>query len=156
METLVNTAGELTAADLREVERTRVTTGTDLVSVARVDELTRTGGTRFLNRWFSPVEIGYCSSKAFPARHLAARLAAKEAVFKALRTTWQGPVPWRFIEITNDARGAPSVRLSGPVHDLAARTGLRSIEVSMSHTEDYATATVVIVRCGGGQEEAPW
>jgi holo-[acyl-carrier protein] synthase len=111
--------------------------------------LAREGGPRFLQRWFTPAEIAYCSSKAFPARHLAARFAAKEAVLKALRAPWTGPLPWRCIEILRDPAGLPCVRLTGAAERLAAQSGLQVVEVSLSHTDEYATATAIAVRTTG-------
>ena len=87
--------------------------GTDIVAVGRIAALMRDRGTAFLERWFTAREIDYCSSKAVPSRHFAARFAAKEAVVKALPVAWDGPLPWRSIEIVNDPRGAPSASLSG-------------------------------------------
>jgi holo-[acyl-carrier protein] synthase len=139
-----------------------VATGTDIVSVARMAKLARSGGTAFLGRWFTSVELDYCLSKAFPARHLAARFAAKEAVLKALRTPWRGPLPWRCIEIAGDPGGVPSVRLAGPVQQLAADADVDDIAVSLSHTDEYATATVIAIRrCkatrdGGDPPPGPW
>ena len=89
--------------------------GTDIVAVGRIAALMRDRGAAFLERWFTAREIDYCSSKAVPSRHFAARFAAKEAVAKALPVAWDGPLPWRSIEIVNDPRGAPSVSLSGAV-----------------------------------------
>jgi holo-[acyl-carrier protein] synthase len=114
--------------------------GTDIVSVARVAALIDARGATYLERWFTPEEIDYCSGKAVPCRHFAARLAAKEAVVKSLTLTWDGPVPWRSIEIVAEERGAPTVRLLGAVKDAAERAGVRSVQVSLAHCDDYATA----------------
>jgi holo-[acyl-carrier protein] synthase len=118
--------------------------GTDIVAVGRIAALMRDHGSAFLERWFTTGEIDYCSRKAMPSRHLAARFAAKEAVAKALPMAWDGPLPWRSIEIVNDASGAPSVRLSGTVLDIATRAGIGEIKVSLSHCDDYATATAIV------------
>lgn len=115
--------------------------GTDIVSVARITRLLEDGGTAFLERWFTATEITYCLSKAVPGRHLAGRLAAKEAVLKAAVPRWDGPPPWRSIEIANDERGTPSVRLHGRI--AAAATDVDEISVSLSHCDDYATATAL-------------
>jgi holo-[acyl-carrier protein] synthase len=117
--------------------------GTDIVAVGRIVALMRDGGTAFLERWFTEQEIGYCTGKAVPSRHLAARLAAKEAVVKALPMVWDGPLPWRCIEIVNDTSGAPSVSLSGAILDAAARAGVSEIKISLSHCDEYATAVAV-------------
>ncbi len=118
--------------------------GTDIVAVGRIAALMHDSGTTFLERWFTPREIDYCSSKAVPSRHFAARLAAKEAVIKALPVAWDGPLPWRSIEITNDPRGVPSVSLSGAIRDAATRAGVGEISVSLSHCDEYATAIALV------------
>lgn len=120
--------------------------GTDIVSVARIDALMRRRGTTFLERWFTPREIGYCSAKAAPGRHFAARLAAKEAVVKALPLAWDGPLPWRSIEIVPGRRGRPHVSLHGDLGAAAARAGVTSVCVSLSHCDEYATAMAVVSR----------
>ena len=118
--------------------------GTDIVAVGRIAALIRDRRAAFLQRWFTAREIDYCSSKAVPSRHFAARLAAKEAVVKALPVAWDGPLPWRSIEITNDARGVPSVILSGAILNAATRAGVGEIKVSLSHCGEYATATALV------------
>jgi holo-[acyl-carrier protein] synthase len=119
--------------------------GTDIVPVARITALTRDRGEAFLKRWFTASEIDYCLGKAVPGRHFAARFAAKEAVVKALSMPWDGPLPWRFIEIINDLRGVPSVSLSGPTADAAARAGVTKIKVSLSHCDEFATAIALAI-----------
>jgi holo-[acyl-carrier protein] synthase len=126
-----------------------VGTGTDIVSVARIAALVRTAGDRFLQRWFTEDEISYCTSRARPELHLAARMAAKEAVLKALRPTRDAPLAWRSIEIGRDADGAPSVHLGGHVRALAEHRGAGSIHVSLSHCDEYAVAVAVADAAAG-------
>jgi len=114
--------------------------GIDIVPVARIANLIRERGDGFLKRWFTAAEIDYCNGKAVPSRHFAARFAAKEAVAKVLPAHWEGPLPWRSIEIVNDGHGAPSVRLSGAVLEVATQAGVGAIGVSLSHCDEYATA----------------
>ncbi len=104
----------------------------------------RDHGAAFLERWFTAREIDYCSGKAVPSRHFAARFAAKEAVLKALPVAWDGPLPWRSIEIANDPRGVPSVGLSGAILDAATRAGVGEIKVSLSYCGEYATAIALV------------
>jgi holo-[acyl-carrier protein] synthase len=118
--------------------------GTDIVSVPRIAALVRERGDTFVQRWFTPEEIAYCCAKAVPGRHFAARLAAKEAVAKALPFGWDGPVPWRSIEITNLAHGEPVVRLSGELSVAARGAGVGTIRISMSHCDEFATAVATV------------
>ena len=128
--------------------------GTDIIAVGRIAAMMQDRGMAFLERWFTAREIRYCSSKAVPSRHFAARFAAKEAVSKALPMAWDGPLPWRSIEIANDPRGAPSVSLSGAILDAATRAGVGEISVALSHCDEYATAIalVTVTRSGGNGE----
>ena len=118
--------------------------GIDIVAVGRIAALIRDRGPAFLERWFTAHEIDYCSGKAVPSRHFAARFAAKEAVVKALPAAWDGPLPWRSIEIATDHRGVPSVHLSGGILDAATKAGIGEISVSLSHCSEYATAVAVV------------
>jgi holo-[acyl-carrier protein] synthase len=122
--------------------------GTDIVAVDRIAALIRDHGMAFLERWFTAREIDYCSGKAVPSRHFAARFAAKEAVAKALPVAWDGPLPWRSIEIVNDPCGVPSVSLSGAILAAATRAGAGEIRVSLSHCDEYATATALVATPG--------
>lgn len=127
---------------------------TDIIAVGRIAVMMQDRGMAFLERWFTAREIRYCSSKAVPSRHFAARFAAKEAVAKALPMAWDGPLPWRSIEIANDPRGAASVSLSGAILDAATRARVCEIRVSLSHCDEYATAIalVTVTRSGGNGE----
>lgn len=111
--------------------------GIDLVEVSRIERaLDRR--PRLAERLFTEGELGYAAAKRRPARHLAARFAAKEAVVKALAL---GPgTAIRDIEVV--AGRPPSVRLHGQVAALARERGV-SVRVSLSHERDLATAIAV-------------
>jgi len=121
-------------------------TGTDIVAVRRIATLIERRGLLFLRRWFTADEIEYCNAKAKPSRHFAARFAAKEAVFKALPIRWDGPIPWRSIEISHPRQGFATARLSGSVLESATRAGVGVISVSLSHCDEYAMAMAVVDR----------
>ncbi|GIG02714.1 holo-ACP synthase [Catellatospora citrea] len=127
--------------------------GTDIVSVARIAKLMDRRGDQFLRRWFTPGEVAYCVGKAVPSRHVAARLAAKEAVVKALPFGWTGAVPWRMVEILSGRHGAPAVQLSGTMLAEAQRAGVVDIQISMSHCDEFATAVAMVT--SSAQEPAP-
>ncbi len=121
----------------------KIGVGTDIVPVARVAALIDGGSSRFLERWFTSNEIDYCQSKAHPEQHFAARLAAKEAVFKALGLDSRTTVPWLEIAIVATSGSSPDVELSGDLEQHAVRRGVDDVRVSLSHCADYATATAV-------------
>jgi holo-[acyl-carrier protein] synthase len=116
--------------------------GTDIVAVSRVEALSATNDGRFLTRWFTAAELAYCQGKAHPARHLAARLAAKESVAKALRLSRDHRLGWHDIEVTLDPEGAPDIAVHGGLAG-EVPAGCRW-HVSLSHSDDHATAVAVL------------
>lgn len=117
--------------------------GTDLVAIDRVEGVLARHGERFLDRVFTPGEQTDCLSRSRPARHLAARLAAKEAAMKALGTGWGLGVRWQDIEIRSGGASPPSLLLSGAARERAEAQGIRQTAVSLSHDGEYAIAVVV-------------
>lgn len=115
--------------------------GIDMIEITRVEAGIARLGERFLNRFFTAGERADCDDK--PHR-LAARLAAKEAVAKALGTGI-GDVGWREIEIRGNERGRPILYLHGAAAALSAEMGLTMWDVSLTHTAAYASAVVVAV-----------
>jgi len=73
---------------------------------------------------------------------LAARLAGKEAVAKALGTGI-GDVSWREIEIRCGERGRPVLHLHGAAVTVANELGLTEWDISLTHTETQSAAMVV-------------
>ena len=118
--------------------------GVDIAEVARVRQAIERHGERFLKRVFTPVEISYCRSHRNSDERFAARFAAKEAAMKALGTGWQGGIAWRDIEVSNAASGKPSLNLTGRAQEIFRSLGGKRILLSVTHTDDYALAQVVI------------
>ena len=121
-----------------------LTTGIDIIEISRVRRVLEQYGRRFLERVFTPDEIAYCRERA---PNLAARFAAKEATMKALGTGVRG-VGWKDIEVVRQASGAPSIKLHGRCKQRAQRLGVQEIAISLSHSRDYAVASVVVRRLG--------
>ena len=123
-----------------------VGTGIDIVEVARVKALMERYGKRFLSRWFTKAEIEYCEGKAKPHLHFASRLAAKEAVFKALRLHPRTPLCWKDIVVVRGEEGSPTIVLGGEPRATADRLLVTSLHVSLSHCDAYAVASVTAER----------
>jgi holo-[acyl-carrier protein] synthase len=114
--------------------------GIDMIDIERVEAGIARLGERFLNRFFTPGEREDCADK--PHR-LAARLAGKEAVAKALGTGI-GEVSWRDIEIRcNNDQGRPTLILHRAAAEAAASLEITQWDISLSHTKDYASAVAV-------------
>lgn len=114
--------------------------GLDLVEVERVRRLLQRWGDRILEKVFLPEEIGYCRSRPDPPLHYAGRLAAKEAVFKALGEGWTERLGWRDVRVERSLRGAVSVALLGKGAVLARELGVSRIMLTLTHAEGYAAA----------------
>ena len=123
-----------------------VGTGVDIVETARIRGLLERHGETFLRRWFDDREIEYCMGKIHPERHLAARFAAKEAVFKALRLSAKDPVCWKHIVVDKASDGNPILVLRAEPKATADRLGLSALHLSISHCGDYALAMVTAER----------
>ena len=116
--------------------------GIDIVETARIGDSIERFGERFLDRIYTAEERAYCDKMRFSARHYAARFAAKEAVMKALGTGARS-VAWRDIEVLPDRRGKPLVYLYGGAQERAEQIGLHAIDISLSHLDSFAIASVV-------------
>ncbi|KAI4255975.1 MAG: hypothetical protein L6R42_006471, partial [Xanthoria sp. 1 TBL-2021] len=74
----------------------------------------------------------------------AGRWSAKEAVFKSLGVESRGAgAALKDIEITNDSKGAPVVTLHGDAKAAASKVGVKSVDVSISHSDSQAVAVAV-------------
>src|SRR5436309_14060747 len=118
--------------------------GVDLVECARIQRAVDRFGDRFLHRVFTDREIEYSMSMKFPARHLAARFAAKEAVSKAFGTGIGKAMGWRNIDIRKKKSGEPFLVFSGPAQELATQRSVTSALITLSHTDHHAMACVVL------------
>lgn len=121
--------------------------GIDLVEIARVERLLESKGERALRRLFTDSEIAYAQGRARPAMHLAARLAAKEAAFKALAGSDDARlIGWREVEVVSQPNGPPSLALHGRAESRALELGVQVVHLSMTHTDHTAGAVVVLVQ----------
>src|SRR5213082_301912 len=116
--------------------------GVDLVECARIQHSLDRFGEKFLRRVFTEGEIEYSISMKFPARHLAARFAGKEAVSKAFGIGMA--MGWRNIDIRKKKSGEPFLVFSGPAQELATKRGVTSALITLSHTDYHARAWVVL------------
>ena len=119
--------------------------GVDLVEIERIRSAVERHGERFLKRIFTPDEIRYSRSNRDFYPHLAARFAAKEAVVKAMGNGFRAPVSWRDIEVSKDIYGRPGIILHNHARDILNVRNEPDILVSISHTKNYAIASVIVV-----------
>ena len=85
----------------------------------------------------------------FPARHFAARFAAKEALSKAFGTGIGKSMAWRDLDVRKKESGEPYVVLSGGAERMARERKVEKVWISLSHTETIGMATIILERNGG-------
>jgi holo-[acyl-carrier protein] synthase len=96
-------------------------------------------------RCFTATERIITESDANRIQYLAGRLAAKEAVLKALGTGWSQGTSFLDIEVQRLPTGQPSVVLHAKCKEIAAELGITRWLLSISHTSSYATASAIAV-----------
>jgi holo-[acyl-carrier protein] synthase len=113
--------------------------GTDIIEIHRIAEAIEQYGDRFLKRVYTARERDFCGTRA---HSLAASFASKEAVMKVLGTGNRG-VAWREIETLYHPSGKPYVILHDRALKEAEKLGIVEIDVSLSHSREYATAVAI-------------
>ena len=119
--------------------------GVDLVEVERARAMIADKGAHVFERLLTPSEAEYCRSRPDPAEHVAVRLAAKEADYKALQGSDAARgIGWRDIEVTRASDGRPDVELTGLAASRARELKVRRVLLSLSHTHQAAVAIAVL------------
>ena len=113
--------------------------GTDIIKISRIEKIITEKGHRFISHIFTVTEQSACNSKSSPHIHYGGKFAAKEAVKKAILSSNQKKnILLNTIEIQNKDDGAPIVKLK---EDLLRKA---NIQISISHTDEYATAVAIL------------
>jgi holo-[acyl-carrier protein] synthase len=121
--------------------------GIDAVEIDRIERMFADKGDRMLHRLFTDAELSYISLKAAPAQHLAVRLAAKEAAYKALNgNELARGIGWKDVEVFSRSDGVPELRLHGKAADRFAELEGRRVHVSLTHSRTTAAAVVIVER----------
>lgn len=115
-------------------------TGIDLVEVDRIKKNLQ--NPSFLGKIYSDRELKYLESRKFNPQTAAGIFAGKEAVAKCLGTGFSNFGP-RHIEILKDELGKPTVNLLANALKRAEEIKIKSIHLSISHTDNFAVAQCV-------------
>jgi holo-[acyl-carrier protein] synthase len=111
--------------------------GVDIIEISRIEEAIQRFGQGFLERIYTQKELD-CYKDKLPS--LAARFSGKEAAIKALDAPGISP---KDIEILSAPDGKPLVTLYGQAKEKADKLGLAGLDISLSHSREYAVAFVV-------------
>jgi holo-[acyl-carrier protein] synthase len=115
--------------------------GVDVIEIGRLEQALERR-PRLAERVFRPGELAHAAARRRPARHLAARFAAKEAAMKALGI---GGFRLHEVEVEGGGDEPPRLILHGSVLEEARRQGV-ALEVSLSHSRELAVAAVLASR----------
>ena len=111
--------------------------GTDIIDVERIKRTIVNYKVKFVNRVYSIEEQDYCNSKSNPEIHYAGRFAAKEAIFKAIKSCgFKQSFNFKDIKIINQLDGSPYVVLGFDFEG--------DLKVSISHTQFHAVAFALL------------
>ena len=113
-------------------------TGIDLVEIGRIERALERRPA-LAGRLFTERELSEAADRRRPARHLAARFAAKEAVLKAIPVDY--PVSLREIEVTGSE--PPSIEFREGLAERAEEGGWMTT-VSLTHERELAGAIAVV------------
>lgn len=129
------------SAYLPRDDGTVVGVGVDVVDIARLTAAIERSPA-LLERLLTP------SERRLSAASRAARVAAKEAVGKALGHP--GDFSWHDVTVRRTEAGRPYLVLSGATDASARALGVAHLHLSLSHDGGVATAIVVAERGPGG------
>lgn len=121
-----------------------IAVGTDIIKTERIKSAYEKFGTSFLDKIFTKSEQAYCDSKADKFASYAARFAAKEAFTKACRCGICHTLSWLDVSVENNLQGSPDLILSDGANKILKSLNFTEAKVSMSHTDDLATAVVIL------------
>ncbi len=127
--------------------------GTEIIECPKIGKMVENHGELFLRRVYTEREIRFCQSRKHAIEHFAGRWAAKEAILKALETTWSRGVSWTDIEVRVAPGGRHRVLVCGLAKETAIRRGIGDILVSISHCRTYATAYALALSTTSRAEE---
>lgn len=122
----------------------KISVGNDLVENHRILEAYEEFGRKFLEKVFTESEIQYCFSKKNPIPYLAARFAVKEAFIKALDLPDRVALNWKEMELEGQNFGKKELKIYGRALDFFSSQGFEMISTSITHTENFASAVVIL------------
>jgi holo-[acyl-carrier protein] synthase len=120
--------------------------GVDILDLSRVRSMVvRLGADRVYRRLLTDAEREYCLRMQDPIVNVAARLAAKEAAFKALSGSVEArAIGWREMEVAHDEHRRPRLAFHGRAAERARELGVTRSYLTLSHGDTSAVAMVVL------------
>jgi holo-[acyl-carrier protein] synthase len=120
--------------------------GTDIVQIARMERIHERHGQRFAQHLLMPEEMSAYRSHARPARYLAMRFAAKEAIVKAMGTGFAHGMWLRDTGIVPNEWGRPEIVWSQRGREMCEKLGIGDGHVTLTDEAGLVVAVVVLMK----------
>ena len=127
--------------------------GTDVLQADRVAKTFERFGDRFARRLLLDEEYRLFAHAKRPARFLAMRFAAKEAVVKALGTGFANGMWSRDVGMVPNRLGQPQVIFSARGRALCRKLGVGEGHLTLSDEAGLIVAVAVLLRAVGGKSK---
>lgn len=118
--------------------------GIDNVLNSRMQDMLMKWAEKVEDRVFTEEELEYSKSKGETHIHLAARFAAKEALFKALGKGLSEGMTWNDVMVKNEESGKPYIVLRDRAREIADSMKVETIHLSLTHSEECSIAVVIL------------
>ena len=120
--------------------------GVDVLESARITQTLERFGTRFIEHLLMPEEQAQLARTARPARFLAIRFAAKEAIVKAMGTGFAHGVWIRDVGVVQNAWGKPEVVFSERGERVRRGLGVGDAHVTLTDERGLVVAVAVLMK----------
>ena len=115
--------------------------GIDIIEIDRIKKAMEKRDS-FIERLFTENEVVLFKRKNYKVESIAGNFAAKEAISKALGTGIA--FSWKNIEVLRDEKGKPYANLSGNAKKIFDDKKCKNLQISISHSKEYAVANCII------------
>ncbi|WP_419943595.1 holo-ACP synthase [Candidatus Palauibacter sp.] len=119
--------------------------GIDLIDIAEVERWMKDPRDPLIPRCFVQEELDEVGDGPGRIERLTGKLAAKEAVLKAMGTGFGAGVAFADVIIHRALGAPPQVRLVGGAEKAAAERGITAWQLSISHTSAMAMASAIAI-----------
>ena len=121
--------------------------GVDIVNNKRIEKSLQI--KNFKKRLFTLNEISQSKNYKNKTNYYAKRFAAKEAFVKSIGTGFRNNINFNDIEIYNNKKGAPKIKISNKIKNLLKKkfkTDKYDIHLSLSDEKNHSIAFIILSR----------
>ena len=120
--------------------------GTDIVKIERIAAIYERHGDRLARHILMDEELAAFHADRRPARFIAMRFAAKEAIVKAMGTGFADGMWLRDTGVVKDAKGRPEVIWSQRGRERRQQLGICEAHLTLSDESGLVVAVAVLLR----------